>query len=480
MRIAGLLLLMLVCVMPLDAAADQSATPACPVTLGTLQLSGITSDQTQWRYRTSVVSNAKGLLALDFAYVGGNSQVISRSTSAPFDPSSGSVTFFIWSPKPLTAVRIERVVPTGSVASACSSEASLADADHADPGITVFSRDFDLGGGATSLLLVRQDARMTGHVQPLYPEFAAQQGLSADVVVKVTIGPRGMLQNASVYRTSDVPAFDAAALAAARRNSYSEPRENGKAVTDDYVIDYVFRMEGQPRTDPCGATIASLFLRRAFDQTHSALFDVSVGSDDQNITSVNLGFYNSQSRTGVTVALPQIVFEKSDTTTTGLTRVEGMSRNAGVLWVGPPINYVDLQSVTGLDGSSRPCHWPAVRALDTDDHAVAVAGASDTDMAAAHAYLVLPARYEERAFPLYPAPAVAAGNGGCANVLAHVNASGSPDVVQLVRGSGYDALDGAAIQAATASRYRLTSRAGSVQTEYYSATYCFSTPRSTP
>ena len=457
---------------PQSVRAADPVTPACPLTLESMQFTGITAAQTQRRYRVEVGSSSKGPLQLQLALVDSRSQVVARATTATFDPGSGRTVIEIWSPKPLAAVSIEGVTRTGAGTIACGSETSLVDADHADPTLTVFAHDRDLATGATVSVSVMVEARMLTRPQPDYPQFAVQQGTYGDVVVLVRVGPKGTAQDAIVYRTSDDASLDAAAVQAAKRASYSAPMRNGEPITADYLVVYLFRIQGMQANDPCGASIRGFHLTHAFDQLHGALFSILVASTDANISSADLGLYSSQTRNGVALVLPQIVFEKSDSS--GLTPAAEFSKSARVLWVGPPVNYAALQSVVGLDGNSRPCHDNGVHALYDDGHLVVATDPKDADMASAHAWLILPARYDQREVPAYPVAESDAGHGGCAELLIHVQDNGSADRVEVIRSSGENRLDRTAIAAAMASRYRSTTRNGAAQTEYYSSTYCFS------
>jgi TonB family protein len=471
-----LVALLLICLtsaaMLAEGKAADLASPTCSVKLGAMQLTGITADQTQHRYQIGVDPHTKGSVRLQLALLDSRSRVASRATTGAFDAAGGSAVMEIWSPIPLAAVKVEGVMRAGADAIACDAGTSLADADHAAPTLTVFAHDRDLAAGARVSVSVVLDARMLTRPQPVYPEFAIQQGLFGDVVVLVTIGPKGALQNASVYRTSDNPLLDAAALQAAERSSFSAPMRNGDPTTADYLIVYLFRVQGMQITDPCGASIRGFHLAHVSDQLHGALFRISIDSSDSNISSAELGFYSSQSRNGVLLDLPQIVFEKPDSNA-GLIPVADASKNAEVLWLGPPVNYAALQSVVALDGKSRPCHDPWVHALNGDGHAVVASAAPDAEMGAAHAWLVLPARYDQRVVPAYPVVESDADHGGCADLIVHVRNDGSADRVEVVSGSGHDELDLTATAAATTSRYRATIRNGAAQTEYYSATYCF-------
>jgi TonB family protein len=463
---------------PMGAAADPSASPACPVTLGTLQLTGITSDQTQRRYHAVVESKAKGQLQLALAFIDSHSQRVTRATTTAFDPSTGDVELEVWSAQPLAAVRVERIMRAGVEDVSCDSAASIADADHAQSTITIFARDRDLAAGAVASLYVTRDSRLVNRATPDYPMLAANQGISGTTVVEVTIGPKGTLQRAIVYLTSDSPLLDDAALRAAKSSTFAEPQVNGQPVTRDYVIDYIFQFSDMHQTEPCGAAIGRFHLARDLPQLQATLFDISVLASDTNLASAEVGFYSGQARKGFGVSLPEVVFEAEDSSK-ALTPVTHASGDARILWMGPRINYADLQFVVGTDGNTRPCHLEAVHALDHDGKPINL-GSEDPDPSPARAWLVLPARYERRPFPAYPPSEEAADHGGCADLLVHVDTEGSPDRIETISGSGQDALDQAAIHAASAGKYRLTVRSGVAQTQYYSARYCFSTTKSTP
>ncbi|MDQ2681123.1 MAG: TonB family protein [Candidatus Eremiobacteraeota bacterium] len=80
-----------------------------------------------------------------------------------------------------------------------------------------------------------RDAVATNKVPPDYPEMARQQNLGVvTVLVKVTVGPTGSLQAATVQQSSGNSSIDQAAIAAAKASSYSAKVVNCTPVAGDY------------------------------------------------------------------------------------------------------------------------------------------------------------------------------------------------------------------------------------------------------
>ena len=75
-------------------------------------------------------------------------------------------------------------------------------------------------------------------VKPIYPDLARQAGIDGRVVVEVTIGPNGHVEEAHVVRS--IPVLDAAAVDAALRWVFTKPLANGHPVRVRYSIPFVF------------------------------------------------------------------------------------------------------------------------------------------------------------------------------------------------------------------------------------------------
>jgi periplasmic protein TonB len=86
-----------------------------------------------------------------------------------------------------------------------------------------------------------QDATVVQQAQPEYPDSAREQGLGeVQVAVKVTIGPSGSLENATISQSAGNMALDQAALAAARQSTYAPKIVNCEPVTGDYLFRVTF------------------------------------------------------------------------------------------------------------------------------------------------------------------------------------------------------------------------------------------------
>ncbi|MBV8081538.1 MAG: TonB family protein, partial [Candidatus Eremiobacteraeota bacterium] len=202
------------------------------------------------------------------------------------------------------------------------------------------------------------------------------------------------------------------------------------------------------------------------------LFDIDIASRDANVTGAQLALFNDQSRSGVTVQLPAIVFDSASLAAAQLK--EPVASGSRLLWIGAPISYAQLESIVVRDGDAMRCHSFAVRAMDYDGNALrSNAPASSSPAPQPEAYLVLPARYDHRVFAKYPVALAAAATGGCVELLMHLRDDGTTDKVDLIRSAGAASLDQAAIDAATSSAYRFAMKDGARQTEYYDARTCF-------
>jgi protein TonB len=77
-------------------------------------------------------------------------------------------------------------------------------------------------------------------VKPIYPELAREAGIDGRVIVEVTIGPNGRIEDAHVVKS--IPVLDAAALEAARRWVFTAPLAHGHPVRVRYTIPFVFEL----------------------------------------------------------------------------------------------------------------------------------------------------------------------------------------------------------------------------------------------
>ena len=85
-------------------------------------------------------------------------------------------------------------------------------------------------------------ARRLGRVEPEYPPLLRQQGIEADVTVRVHLTVSGSVERVELVRSSGEPAFDEAALAAARQEHFSPETHDGVPVTTALTYSYRFRI----------------------------------------------------------------------------------------------------------------------------------------------------------------------------------------------------------------------------------------------
>jgi TonB family protein len=102
--------------------------------------------------------------------------------------------------------------------------------------------DTNVTFGDEAVAAILRSADMSRRVQPDYPLFARERGITGTVIIEVTIGAGGSLVDAHVYKSSGSPLLDDAALKAAQLSTYVEPQLNGHVVVRPYLIEYDFVM----------------------------------------------------------------------------------------------------------------------------------------------------------------------------------------------------------------------------------------------
>lgn len=83
----------------------------------------------------------------------------------------------------------------------------------------------------------------TAQVEPPYPADLRAQGIEADVTVRVKVGADGNVLDASVVKAAQEPAFNASALATARRERFTPGTRDGVPVPFVITFTYRFRIE---------------------------------------------------------------------------------------------------------------------------------------------------------------------------------------------------------------------------------------------
>jgi TonB family protein len=86
------------------------------------------------------------------------------------------------------------------------------------------------------------DATISYRAPLMYPQWAYERGIQGTVVVIVTIGVKGDLVTATVFKSSGYRLLDEAALSAARANTYTPYYINGNPFQTQYKIQYEFRV----------------------------------------------------------------------------------------------------------------------------------------------------------------------------------------------------------------------------------------------
>jgi TonB family protein len=100
--------------------------------------------------------------------------------------------------------------------------------------------DTSLAGSDLLFLRPVTEAKVLQPASAAYPADDERAGHRATAVVGVTVGARGTILGAFVFRSSGYPSLDASALSAARHTVFSEPQFNGVAIPLDYLVTYSF------------------------------------------------------------------------------------------------------------------------------------------------------------------------------------------------------------------------------------------------
>jgi periplasmic protein TonB len=80
------------------------------------------------------------------------------------------------------------------------------------------------------------DARIVHAIEPEYPDPARERGLTGTTQIEVTLAETGAVIDARVYAGSGSRILDDAALAAARRSTYSPEIDDCKNVGGSYLF----------------------------------------------------------------------------------------------------------------------------------------------------------------------------------------------------------------------------------------------------
>jgi len=103
---------------------------------------------------------------------------------------------------------------------------------------------------ARSLLRVGGDVRAPRKISgasPEYPPIARAAGVGGVVILEVTIGPEGRVEDARVLRS--IPLLDAAAMDAVRRWTFEPTLLNGTPVSALMTVSMGFTPSNEPRAN---------------------------------------------------------------------------------------------------------------------------------------------------------------------------------------------------------------------------------------
>jgi len=84
---------------------------------------------------------------------------------------------------------------------------------------------------------------LTSYEAPTYPEIAREKGLEGSVMVKITVGVDGTVEDALILESTD-PIFEESALEAAMLSQFKPAKLDGEPTKSRVAIPYQFRLDG--------------------------------------------------------------------------------------------------------------------------------------------------------------------------------------------------------------------------------------------
>jgi protein TonB len=87
---------------------------------------------------------------------------------------------------------------------------------------------------------VSEKPEITHKQTPVYPDLAKKAGIEGTVVVTVTIGKTGLVEDANIFKSQ--PMLDESALAAARKCKFKPAKQRDKFVKVKMNIPFLFRL----------------------------------------------------------------------------------------------------------------------------------------------------------------------------------------------------------------------------------------------
>jgi len=87
-----------------------------------------------------------------------------------------------------------------------------------------------------------EPARRLSRIEPEYPPLLQSQHVEGDVTLRVSLTPAGRVEDVQLVRAAAEAAFNAAALAAARREQFAPETHDGRPVSTSLTYTYRFRI----------------------------------------------------------------------------------------------------------------------------------------------------------------------------------------------------------------------------------------------
>jgi TonB family protein len=84
---------------------------------------------------------------------------------------------------------------------------------------------------------------LTSYEAPTYPEIAREKGLEGSVMVKITVGVDGTVEDALILESTD-PIFEESALEAAMHSQFKPANLDGAPTKSRVAIPYQFKLDG--------------------------------------------------------------------------------------------------------------------------------------------------------------------------------------------------------------------------------------------
>jgi TonB family protein len=316
-----------------------------------------------------------------------------------------------------------------------------------------------------------------------YPQAAEENNVSGTARVLVKIGPEGQTEKEGIAFSSGSKLLDDAALTALNRSTFTGASYDGVPVEAAYYVLYEFQLgDSQPLSPSqaldtfCPAVLSSISLATPLFSGSAYWYDVGLTMTRIHFDSITLA---------VVGAHPPVKTLYWRATVSGFNGTIGHDRDShsgndsaagAVFWPGDPLSAGIVQSVTPRSKEQETCKpYGAHVGYDLDvDSIVAVAETDRPWLYAPIIESVLPARFNDIAWPKYHPSATDPANAVAIDVRVHTTQSGQPLVAIVKNVSSAPEFAKAALAAAMASTYVIPLSAdGAPLTQTFDVVYVY-------